>query len=593
METRTCQSCKKEFPVYEEDFKFYEKINVPPPTFCPLCRAQRRFAFRNERFLFRRKSDFSGKEIFTMFPSEANIKVYENSAWYGDGWDSLDYGKEVNFSRPFLAQFKELLETVPHMALSVSDGTMVNSDYSNNASYLKNCYLVFNADNNEDCMYSDGIYYSKDCIDVLSVTKSELVYEGFWVDHSSRIFFSGEIENSHDIYFSKNLRGCSNCFGCINLRSKNYYIFNTPYSKEEYRECIKAYELGSHNAVESLRSEAEEFYLKFPHKFSEGRNAVNSSGEYISNSKNIFRSYQVREGENLRYCQFLFAPANKDCADLTIWGIGNAWVYESAVCGLGTNNVKFSSECWPSVSNLEYCRYIQSSSDCFGCVSLRNKKYCILNKQYTKEEYEALRWKIVKHMNDMPYADKAGRVYHYGEFFPIEFSPFAYNQTIAQEYFPLTKERAANEGYVWKDAEDKNYRITVQAADLPDNVRDVGDDILRQIIGCAHRAKCRGQCTGAFRVTETELKFYRNMNFPFPRLCPNCRHEERTKKRNSIRLWKQSCQCAGQKSANGIYENTADHFHKTSQCPNEFETSFAPDRPEIVYCEACYQSEVV
>jgi hypothetical protein len=41
-----------------------------------------------------------------------------------------------------------------------------------------------------------------------------------------------------------------------------------------------------------------------------------------------------------------------------------------------------------------------------------------------------------------------------------------------------------------------------------------------------------------------------------------------------------------------VYENTAKHDHE-NRCPNEFETSYAPDRKEIVYCEACYLKEVI
>ena len=43
------------------------------------------------------------------------------------------------------------------------------------------------------------------------------------------------------------------------------------------------------------------------------------------------------------------------------------------------------------------------------------------------------------------------------------------------------------------------------------------------------------------------------------------------------------------------YRNTADHIHhkKEEPCPNEFETTYAPERPEIVYCEQCYLREVV
>jgi hypothetical protein len=83
------------------------------------------------------------------------------------------------------------------------------------------------------------------------------------------------------------------------------------------------------------------------------------------------------------------------------------------------------------------------------------------------------------------------------------------------------------------------------------------------------------------------------MNLPLPRLCPNCRHYQRLKQRNPLKLWKRHCQCAGGKSSNGVYQNTVVHNHGTNPCPNEFETSYSPERPEIIYCEECYLKEVV
>jgi len=41
------------------------------------------------------------------------------------------------------------------------------------------------------------------------------------------------------------------------------------------------------------------------------------------------------------------------------------------------------------------------------------------------------------------------------------------------------------------------------------------------------------------------------------------------------------------------YENTVEHDHRDQPCSNEFETSYAPERREIVYCEGCYLREVV
>ena len=83
------------------------------------------------------------------------------------------------------------------------------------------------------------------------------------------------------------------------------------------------------------------------------------------------------------------------------------------------------------------------------------------------------------------------------------------------------------------------------------------------------------------------------MNLALPRLCPNCRHYGRREKLNPPKLWHRYCQCAGDTSENGIYENLAvHHLHVKESCPNEFETSYSPDRSEIVYCEKCYQQEV-
>jgi hypothetical protein len=206
------------------------------------------------------------------------------------------------------------------------------------------------------------------------------------------------------------------------------------------------------------------------------------------------------------------------------------------------------------------------------CASLRNKQYCILNRQYSNNEYEELVLKIIKHMNDMPYVSQrasgltfasatAGKkeqiVYKYGEFFPPEFSPFSYNETIAQEYFPLTKEQAIEQGHSWKDPEPRNYQITKTPAQLPDHIKDVPDSITEEIIQCAHaklttsqvvistsqvdnpdrlEPTCNEQCTTAFKIIPDELQFYRKMNLPLPRLCPNCRHYARLRQRNPLKL---------------------------------------------------------
>ncbi len=156
-------------------------------------------------------------------------------------------------------------------------------------------------------------------------------------------------------------------------------------------------------------------------------------------------------------------------------------------------------------------------------------------------------------------------------------------------------------GYSWRDPEVKNYTISIKSEDLPDHIKDADESILNEVIECKTSSDAlRGRspdpwasgCTTAFKIIHQELEFYRRQNIPLPRFCPNCRHRERISQRNPMKLWRRSCQCAGAQSDNKIYQNQTAHFHAANHCPNEFETSYAPERPEIVYCEQCYQNEV-
>src|SRR6185295_12768573 len=112
-ENRICQNCKKDFTIEPDDFGFYEKIKVPPPTFCPECRLQRRMAWRNDWHTFRKKDAFTGEMIFSLFPEESSYKVIDRDYWWSDKWDPIEYGQGYDFTRPFFDQFKDLLFKVP------------------------------------------------------------------------------------------------------------------------------------------------------------------------------------------------------------------------------------------------------------------------------------------------------------------------------------------------------------------------------------------------------------------------------------------------------------------------------------------------
>jgi hypothetical protein len=590
-ETKNCQNCKKDFVIETEDFNFYKKIDVPPPTFCPLCRTQRRWAFRNERGLYKRKCDFSGKEMFSMYAPDAPVKVYDRDVWLSDAWNPLDYAKEIDWSKPFLSQVYDLWREVPLRCNNVIKGT--NSDYTNNATDPKNSYLIFNSNWTEDSMYSNGIDNSRDCVDVSHCDKAETCYQSFWITSGYKNFYSSQCSESSDLWFCKDCQGCMSCFGCVNLRNKNYYFFNEQCTKEDYENKLKEYKLHTRGGVKKAWDEALNFWKKFPNKNIQGIKNLNSTGTYVTHSKNVKDSFLIREGENLRYCQYLQAtPGVKDSYDYSNWGEGSELMYEVMISGANVQNIKFSLQTQENTHNAEYTVCCRNCENIFGCVSLRKSQYCILNKQYSKEEYFELVEKIKRHMIEMPYIDAKGRTYKYGEFFPVEFSPWAYNETIAKEYFPLTKEETLTKGYKWREVDTKNYTPTILAENIPDDIHDIDDSIINEIFECSHKTNCDHGCTKAFRVTKNELSFYKKTNTPLPTLCPACRTMERLKMRLGIELYDMECMCAGKTSSDEKYKNYALHPHGENHCENKFKTGFNPEHGEIVYCESCYQQEV-
>src|SRR3989344_6684657 len=129
-ENKICQNCQKDFTIEPDDFGFYEKIKVPPPTFCPECRFQRRMSWRNDWHLFKKKEERNGEQIFSFLPQESPAKIYDRDFWISDSWDPTEYGREYDFSRSFFEQFKELLYSVPLPAHSMID--IVNCKYCTN-----------------------------------------------------------------------------------------------------------------------------------------------------------------------------------------------------------------------------------------------------------------------------------------------------------------------------------------------------------------------------------------------------------------------------------------------------------------------------
>ncbi|MFH1769136.1 MAG: hypothetical protein ABH833_00520 [Parcubacteria group bacterium] len=576
-ETKTCQNCKNEFIIEPDDFGFYEKIGVPVPMLCPDCRYQRRIANRNEWNFYHRECDLCHKKMVSIYNPSYKGLVYCQPCFWSDDWDPLEYGRDFDFSRSFFEQFKEHRFGIPRIALA-NEGS-INSEYTNQSNNNKNCYMCVATNLSENSMYGNWIQNSKECVDCWNMKECEIMYESLDCLKCYGSAFLETCVNTHNCYFGFELHGCNDCFGCINLRNKSYCWFNEQLTKEEYKKRLDEVDW-TNIEINKYRQQLQKLQNKQPVKYYHGNRIVNSTGDYIGFNRNTRSSFNSFKNDNLSYGQDAWEA--RDCRDMTET-LDNELDYEMEGAGWSSGSI-VSCKNWYS-PRVSYSELTFSSSDLFGCVSIKTKKHCIFNKQYSKEEYLELKDKIIKHMK---------KTNEWGEFFPIEISPFPYNDTVAQDYFPLIKEEVLNKGWRWYDRQDRDYKITKRHDEIVGTIDEVTDDIVNQVISCKSQdseesKKSHISCATAFRVTPAELQFYRKMKLPIPDRCFPCRLRDRLNRRNPRKLYSRQCVCDYE-----IYKNTAEHsHHKQGRCPHEFETSYAPDRKEIVYCEKCYQAEVV
>ncbi|NUJ97278.1 hypothetical protein HGA92_00650 [Candidatus Gracilibacteria bacterium] len=561
------------------------KYLIPSPTLCPDCRQQRRLSFRNERKLYKRKCDATGEDIISIYSPDKPYKVYNQDFWWSDRWDALDYGKDFDFGKSFFDQFEELMKEVPLINLNTINNE--NSLYVHLSGYNKNCYLVFAGEYNEDCLYCSRIINSKNCIDNVEISNSSLLYHCINVENCNNLFFSQNCKNCSFSDYLYECESCSDCLFCNNLVGKKYNIFNKQFSKEEYKNEKK--KILSQN---DLRKMMIDLLKKSIHKSSTIINSENCIGNNIFSSKNCKKCFDTTNTEDASYTYASFKTKKiMDVTNTTEQFFG----YEGMSIGYNSINSLFTIGGWTS-NFVYYCFDVHNSSHLFGCIGLKNKSYCILNKQYTKSEYEVLIPKIIEHMM------KTGE---WGEFFPSSLSPFGYNETVAQEYYPLTRRDVIpakagiyenenissetglegkinyidREGNTYKTLQEagkrpvfkwSNYEAPfpkvekiIPASKLPENIADIPDDILNWAIECEVTKK-------PFRIIKEELAFYRKHNLPIPRRHPDQRHLNRMSLRNPRKLFARIC----------------------DNCKKDIQTTYAPERPEIVYCEECYNKEV-
>lgn len=567
---RLCRRCQAKFTVENEDIQFYKKVSpviagvtyeIPAPTLCVECRKWRRMTFRNERSLYARKCDSCKKNTLSIYSPDKPYTVFCANCFWDDKNDATTIGRDFDFNRPFFEQFADLWKAAPLLALW--NTKMENAEYNNNCFGLKNSYMNVNTDrgcNNYYCYVSE---YCNDIVDSSFVRNSELCYECTDLKNCYHCLFSAELENSRDCYFSTELIGCTNCFGCHGLRHKEYNIFNKQVSREEWAAFMKDM-IFTPEKIAQIKSQSAELRKTLPQRHAKFVQCENVTGDNLYNCKNAVNCFDAIDGEEIKNVIYGAFPIRYLQDGYAVGEV--QWTYE-LVGGAGTDHCAFIINPVNGPTDSYYCVLCTNGSkNLFGCVGLKKKEYCILNKQYSREEYEALVPKIIAHMKD----DGS-----WGEFFPPQISPFGYNETLAAEHFPFTKEDAAKESVPWSTYERPPLNVNViKAEDLPGDIRAVGDDILEKAIECeiTHRP---------FRIIKQELDFYRTQELPLPRRHPDQRYIDRNNSRRPRKLNQRTC--------NKCQTPIVTTWPAQSVAPA---TAGALSGGEHVYCEKCYLEAV-
>lgn len=552
-ETKNCQNCKKDFTIEPDDFSFYGKMGVDSPKSCPDCRAQLRLSFRNERVFYKHECDKCKKDVVSMYSPNKPFTVWCYDCWFGDDWGGEDFALDYNPDEPFFSQFEKLWLAVPKVSLIYVRSP--GSEYTNIAADNKNCYFVIEASNNEDSIHSYWIQECRDVVDTSFSSKCELTYESDDCYNSYKLLYSKSCHDCTTSYFLTDCRGCTDCVGCVNLRNKSHCIFNKAYSKKEFELIKEKLMLDTYLGVNNFREKYAEFLKEIPRKFTETIQAVNSTGSYLKNVKNCKSCFHSYDAEDNKYGVHIWRNA-KDTMDCDTAGRNASLIYNSINAGIDNSNLVCAALCW-TCSFVEYSMYCFNSNHCFGCFGLRKKNYSILNKQYEKEEYEKIVEKIKSELKEKG---------EYGQFFTKNLTCFGYNETPAFEQFPMKKEEALANDFGWEDTERGTYhKETKKTEEIPEKLSEIDFYVTREIFVCA-------QCTKNYRIVQNEFLFYKKLDIPLPRLCPDCRHYRRMKSRGPNKLWHRKCMNEG--------------------CVNEFETPYDPERSEIIFCESCYQQVV-
>lgn len=277
-----------------------------------------------------------------------------------------------------------------------------NSEFADMIWYVKNIYLSLGCINAENVLYTHQVWDWKNILNtVYAHNNSENIYSCILVNQSFNVFYSKNISNCSYIYFSVNLKWCQECILCEDLENQAYCIKNKKYDKNEY--------LKLKNEILSKKDNFNEYHENILKK------DIDKYNVNCSNFWNWFYNNHINEWNNVIWWTNL--ERAYDC----YWWLDAQDIYWCLNVWL-CNNLYFCINSWLGSSFLYYCIFCINCSFCVWCIWLKNKSYCIFNVQYEKNEW-------YQKVNEI--FNKMESDWNFWKFLPWKLSPFYFNDSLA------------------------------------------------------------------------------------------------------------------------------------------------------------------
>ncbi|MBT3864640.1 hypothetical protein HOE67_02290 [Candidatus Peregrinibacteria bacterium] len=271
-----------------------------------------------------------------------------------------------------------------------------NCEYGDICVVSKNCFLCFNSSNLENCYYCYSSRKNYDCNGLMFCEHCTMCYECMDCHRCNNSDHCQDCDNCANCQYCYDCKSCNDCFGCASLMHKKHHIFNKKHSKEEYEERLKEIQTWPQEKIEE---EFEKVKISKPRCYMHQTKCTNCIGDYVEHSKNCYWIFDSRDCEDSFYImEACLEHGCKDCADCG--PIANSFEQCYDVCFAGYLNNCHHIYWADYISDCDWCTSIWDCRKCFGCIYMKNKEYCILNKKYSEKEYEELTKKYKKELLD-------------------------------------------------------------------------------------------------------------------------------------------------------------------------------------------------